>query len=167
MELTFECPHCETTAVVESVETAREVKCASCGDGRSVRAESFDGPSLRSCAWCATPDLYIQKDFPHALGLAIVLTGFVSSTVFWYFRMPVAAFAALLSTALLDLVLYYLVPDVTICYRCLSQFRGSGSNPDGRFQPFDLAIGERYRQERLRIEELKQKHGDQQARDGS
>jgi hypothetical protein len=165
MELMFECPRCETTTVVDSVETASEVKCTSCGDARAVRPESFDGSSLRSCAWCATTDLYIQKDFPHALGLAIVISGFVSSTVFWYFRMPVAAFASLISTAALDVVLYYLVPDVTICYRCLSQFRGAGSNPDGRFHPFDLAIGERYRQERLRIEELKQKQGDPQARD--
>jgi hypothetical protein len=167
MELTFECPRCETSPVVESVESAKEVKCASCGDARSVRAESFDGALLRSCALCATTDLYIQKDFPHVLGLTIVITGFVSSTVFWYFRMPIGAFAALLSTAALDFALYYLVPDVTICYRCLSQFRGAGSNPDGRFQPFDLAIGERYRQERLRIEELKQKRVDSPARDST
>jgi hypothetical protein len=61
-----------------------------------------------------------------------------------------------MATAGLDVVLYYRVPDLTVCYRCLSQFRGPGSNPAGRFLPFDLAIGERYRQERLRVEELRQ-----------
>jgi hypothetical protein len=54
-------------------------------------------------------------------------------------------------------VLYYTVPDVTICYRCSSQVRGDGSNPDGRWQPFDLAIGERYRQERIRAQHLRER----------
>jgi hypothetical protein len=53
------------------------------------------------------------------------------------------------------MALYYRVPDVTICYRCLGQYRGIGSNPSGRFKPFDLAIGERYRQERMRAEQLR------------
>ena len=40
--------------------------------------------------------------------------------------------------ALVDMALYHLVPDVTICYRCLSQYRGAGSSPPGRFHPFDV-----------------------------
>ena len=70
-----------------------------------------------------------------------------------YYYMPIAAFAVLLATAALDVALVYLVPDVTICYRCLSQHRGPGTNPERRIAPFDIAIGERYRQERIRIEE--------------
>ena len=73
--------------------------------------------------------------------------------------MPIPAYAVLLASALLDMVLYYRVPDVTICYRCLGQYRGAGANPAGRFRPFDLAIGERYRQERLRIEQLRARRG--------
>jgi hypothetical protein len=91
------------------------------------------------------------------LGLAIVVAGFAVSTVFWAYYMPIAATAVLLVSAALDLVLYYVVPDVTICYRCQSQFRGPGANPRGRFAPFDLAIGERYRQERLRVEQLRER----------
>jgi hypothetical protein len=47
------------------------------------------------------------------------------------------------------------VPDVTICYRCWCQVRGEGSNRERRFAPFDLGIGERYRQERIRAGELR------------
>jgi hypothetical protein len=53
-------------------------------------------------------------------------------------------------------LLYYRVPDVTICYRCESQFRGEGSSPPGRFKPFDLGIGERFRQERMRAEQIRE-----------
>ncbi len=156
MELTFECPSCEEIGRVPSVEDAEIVRCSRCGDERELRRGGVDPDgALTSCLWCATDDLYLQKDFPQNLGLTIVLVGFVVSTIFWYFYLPIPAFAVLLLTAALDVTLYYLVKDVTICYRCLSQYRGPGTNLEGRFKPFDLAIGERYRQERIRIEELR------------
>ena len=88
-----------------------------------------------------------------------MIVGFLISTIFWYLERPLLTYLVLLVSALLDMVLYYRVPEVTICYRCLSQIRGAGSNPDSRFHPFDLAVGERYRQERLRIEELRKRGG--------
>ena len=158
MELTFACPGCGAVDRVAGVESAPRVTCRACGRTREVGPGAFEDGALGACAVCATADLYIQKDFPHGLGLAIVIAGFAVSTVFWYYYMPIAAMLVLLATAALDLVLYYLVPDVTICYRCSGQYRGPGSNPGARWTPFDLAIGERYRQERLRVEQLRQ-HG--------
>lgn len=158
MELTYECPQCEAVGRVDRVEDAVTATCARCQAVRelSTSALAEDG-TLVACPWCSTEDLYIQKDFPHGLGLAVVVSGFAVSTVFWYFYLPVLAFAVLLATAAMDVLLYYFVPDVTICYRCLSQIRGPGSVPEGRFRPFDLEVGERYRQERLRVEELRQR----------
>jgi hypothetical protein len=103
-----------------------------------------------------TADLYRQKDFPQGLGLLAIFVGFAISTVFWYYEMPIPAYLVLVASILVDYVLYHTVGDVTICYRCLSQLRGPRANPDGRFQPFDLALGERYRQERLRIQHLRE-----------
>jgi hypothetical protein len=157
MELTFQCPNCESVNHLPSLESVEEASCRQCGYARPLHRELIDHGQLRACPWCATDDLYLQKDFPHVLGLFIVIVGFVISTVFWYYEKPLATYAVLLSSALLDMVLYYRVPDVTICYRCLSQVRGAGSSAGGRLQPFDLAIGERYRQERIRIEELRQR----------
>ena len=160
MELTHECAGCGRIDRVARVEGAGSATCPACGATRELARAAFDDSGgLAACARCATADLYIQKDFPHNLGLGIVGAGFAASTVFWYYYMPVAALAVLLATAGLDLLLYYLVPDVTICYRCLSQFRGPGSNPAGRFAPFDLAVGERYRQERMRVEQLRRGAG--------
>ena len=104
-----------------------------------------------------TTDLYIQKDFPQGLGLFIVVVGFAISTVFWYYEMPISAFLVLIISLALDFLMYHMVPDVTICYRCLSQFRGAGSNASGRFEPFDLATGERYRQERIRAQQIRER----------
>jgi hypothetical protein len=159
MELTTQCPDCGAVNHVPELETAETLACRRCGARRDLRRESIEEGQLVACPRCATTDLYIQKDFPQALGLFIVVVGFVISTVFWYLELPVATYIVLLASALLDMVLYYRVLDVTICYRCLSQVRGPGSNPEGRFRPFDLAIGERYRQERIRVEELRRRGG--------
>jgi hypothetical protein len=159
MELTIQCPGCGAVNHVPSLESAETVGCRQCGTRRPLHRDPIEEGQLLACPWCATTDLYIQKDFPQGLGLFIVIVGFVISTVFWYFEMPIVTYLVLLASALLDMVLYYRVPDVTICYRCLSQVRGPGSNPGARFRPFDLAIGERYRQERIRIEELRKRGG--------
>ncbi len=157
MELTFLCQGCGAVNHVQSLEAAERGVCSACGAGRSLHHEVIEGGQLRACPCCATSDLYIQKDFPQGLGLSIVIVGFVISTIFWYLEKPILTYVILLASALLDMMLYYRVPDVTICYRCLSQIRGAGSNPENCIHPFDLAVGERYRQERLRIEELRKR----------
>jgi hypothetical protein len=157
MELTFPCPTCGAIGHAPLLEGAQQAVCRHCGTAKSLAIESIDEDELRSCPWCATTDLYIQKDFPQGLGLFIVVVGFAISTVFWYYEMPIPAYLVLLASILLDLAMYHLVPDVTICYRCLCQLRGVGTNPAGRFKAFDLAIGERYRQERMRAQHLRER----------
>ncbi len=153
MELTYACKPCGAVDRVADPQPGQTLVCPACGDERVVPVTVFDAEGLRACLYCGTADLYIQKDFPQRLGMAIVIVGFAISTVTWYYERPLATYAILLASALLDMVLYYRVPDVTICYRCLAQHRGIGTNPGRRFRYFDLAVGERYRQERLRVEE--------------
>src|SRR5438105_3181435 len=123
MELTFECPACHVVGRCSDLEAASEAICTRCHCARELRRDAIDAGSLRACPLCGTEDLYVQKDFPQGLGLAIVVVGFVISTVFWYQDRPVPALGVLLLSALVDMALFYLVPDVTICYRCLSQYR--------------------------------------------
>jgi len=153
MELTYACRKCGAVDRVPAVESSSTLTCPRCGEARPVAASAFDGDGLHACACCDAEDLYTQKDFPQGLGLAIVVVGFVISTVFWYYERPLWTYAILLGSALLDMVLYDRVPSVTICYRCLAQYRGAGSSPAAKFRFFDLAVGERYRQERIRVEE--------------
>lgn len=150
MELTFACPACERVGHLRAVEDADRAICARCGHEHTLHPGAIVDSRLESCPWCATAELYTRKDFPQAVGLAIVIVQFAISTVFWYYERPLATYAILLASALIDWALYPRVPDVTICYRCSCQVRGDGSNPDDRYRPFDLGIGERYRQERIR-----------------
>jgi hypothetical protein len=46
-----------------------------------------------------------------------------------------------------------LVGDVVVCYRCEAHYRGFTATD--AHKPFEISIGERYRQERMRKEQLK------------
>ncbi len=155
MELTFACPNCEAVSHVPAVESAGRAVCRRCGAERPLHPEAIVNARLEACPWCLTDELYTRKDFPQSLGLFLVIAQFAVATVFWYYERPLVTYAILMASALLDWALYPRVPDVTICYRCSCQVRGEGANPDGRYGPFDLGIGERYRQERLRARELR------------
>jgi hypothetical protein len=60
--------------------------------------------------------------------------------------------AILIGTAIFDGLLYLWVGDAVVCYRCQAEYRGLPSGTD--YKPFDLGTAERYRQERLRREQL-------------
>src|SRR5262249_39705525 len=155
MELTFACPTCGQVGLVPDVERADQAVCRRCAAEHPLHPEAVVDARLEACPWCLTPELYTQKDFPQAVGLIIVIAQFAVSTVFWYYEKPLITYAILMASALIDWALYPRVPDVTICYRCSCQMRGEGSNPGRRFHPFDLGIGDRYRQERIRARELR------------
>jgi hypothetical protein len=111
-------------------------------------------PSLPTCAACDNHELYKKKDFPHALGMAVLVGAFLASTITYYLYNNVLTWGILLGSAAFDGILYLLVKDVIVCYRCGAEHRKVPSGPEHR--PFELTIHERYRQERLRKEQIGQ-----------
>ena len=89
--------------------------------------------------------MFIRKDFPQKLGLSVVVIAAVaflalaSSRQHFYLGVIVLLVAVVIDTAL-----YWLVPRITVCYRCRGEFRNVPLNPD--HEGFELAIGEKYRQ---------------------
>jgi len=104
--------------------------------------------SLPNCVICGNPELYKKKDFPHWLGMAILVAALVLSTVTYYAYEKWWTWSFLIGSALIDGALYLWVGDVVVCYRCNAHYRGCLSNDAHR--PFEITIGERYRQERIR-----------------
>ena len=47
-------------------------------------------------------------------------------------------YSSLMVAALIDALLYALLPEITVCYRCHAHFRGFTRNP--RHQAFDLHV---------------------------
>jgi hypothetical protein len=87
---------------------------------------------LARCLRCGQDRLYTQKDFNRGLGLAVFAVAALLSVPTWGLSLVVAT--------VLDLGLYHLLGDVTICYACNTQHRGFPANP--AHGPFDLHVAE-------------------------
>ena len=157
MQIGYDCPTCSRPVHLAGIETLSVLACPHCGTAFEVPPGGFADAStdstrrLARCLVCPSNDLFVRKDFPQRIGVGIVVVGLLASCVAWGMRELVATFAILFVTALIDLVLYLLVPDCVACYRCGARYRGAGA--DG-FAPFDLETHERHRQQVARVKDF-------------
>lgn len=150
MHLAFLCPVCEKQTQTEFTGQENCLKCAHCEWSRPVSPDFFDDGIPNRCLACGCDDLWKQRDFPQKLGLAIVGTQILLSTLAWAWMYPLLCYGILLAFLLLDYVLYSLMPDVLVCYRCRARYRFA-KLPES-VPAFDLETAERYRQEAMRLE---------------
>ena len=108
---------------------------------------------ITRCLVCPSTELFVRKDFPQRLGVGLVILGFSASSFAWAYYQVLLTFAILFVTALVDLVLYVLMGQSLMCYRCGAQYREVSR--DGRHGAFDLETHERHRQLTARLKEAK------------
>lgn len=157
MNLTFACPQCEETARIDLPPDAERLTCPHCQTTIQTHPRSLVDSQLQRCLVCPSRDVYLRKDFPQRLGVLIVVLGFAASTVTWAYSRPIWTFAILFATALVDVVLYLVMPNAVSCYHCGAQYRGLPQS-DG-YAGFDLETHERHRQQKLRIAEHQRASG--------
>ena len=149
MRVVFACPQCDCPGRA-TLDRPGDWQCPACEHPLHFEPPE---PQLPTCAVCGNHELYKQKDFPHRLGMAVLVSAFAASvfTYGWYEKW--LTWAILVGSALFDGLLYLWVGDALVCYRCGAHHKafptGSGH------LPFELTVGERYRQERLRREKMK------------
>ena len=106
--------------------------------------ENPSAPPLRVCPHCGCRDLFIRKDFPQKIGLAIVAGSALAFLILAIWpRTFVYGVWVLVGATIVDAALYAFVPKVTVCYRCRAEFRRVPLNP--RHTGFQLAVAEKYR----------------------
>ena len=149
MNVTFRCPRCEQPRRTDVTEADRVLTCPECDTRIQIPPDAFQDGELRRCLVCPSTDLYVRKDFPQRLGVAIVAFGVVASSIAWGYSLVILTFAILFATALLDVVLYFVMPDAVMCYRCHAQYRLAPAMQS--HGPFQLETHERYRQQSARI----------------
>jgi hypothetical protein len=110
-------------------------KCTSCGEVQPAQPETVTVEGhLMGCPRCGCPDLYRQRDFNRRLGVGLIVVGAVLAPFTHYISLPV--FAGI------DFLIYYLVPDVVICYHCQAAIRGYPGTKE--IAAFDLNISDKY-----------------------
>ena len=55
---------------------AAAVACSVCQTVLPTPTGAWTGQELQRCLICGSSDLFVRKDFPHRLGLVIVVCGF-------------------------------------------------------------------------------------------
>jgi hypothetical protein len=146
VNVTFACPVCDRPDRIEV--PASTWQCSGCGHRLELTAP---GEGLSACAICGNAELYKKKDFPHWLGLTILSAACLGFVICNAIYEPWWAWAILIGSALFDGLLYLRVGDAVVCYRCNAHYRRLAA---AEHKPFELVVAERYRQERLRREEL-------------
>jgi hypothetical protein len=126
MNVVAHCPKCDAGLPVSAAEAPESIKCGGCGHVLPLTfSESLRNDTrVDTCPVCGGSDHYIRKDFDPKVGLAVVIVGALISAVFYWFGEDLIAYSILAFAALIDLVVYGRLGDVTVCYRCHSEFRG-------------------------------------------
>ena len=126
MQVVAKCPKCDAGLPVQAADATAAIKCGACGQeiplefSAAVTADT----GVDRCPVCGGRDFYIRKDFDPTVGLTVVIVGALISAAFYWFGRDLIAYGILASAALIDLIVYGRLKDVTVCYRCHSEFRG-------------------------------------------
>jgi NAD-dependent SIR2 family protein deacetylase len=153
MNVTYNCPACHRTTRSRLASDTAAVTCTHCQQQVNVPDSAITGKQIHRCLVCPSTELFARKDFPQRLGVALVVIGFVGSSIAWFNYQVLLSFAILFITALIDLVLYIVMGESLTCYRCHAQYRGFEEIE--RHGGFDLETHERYRQMAARMKERK------------
>jgi hypothetical protein len=131
MSVHYLCTQCDFRLGRDAGEAARA--CDRCGADSPVTAPP-DNAIIDRCAACGHDQLYFQKDFNRKLGITLIVIGAVF--------VPWTYYLSLLGVTILDYIVWRIVKDVIVCYRCQAVHRGYPPNPD--LKPFDLVIYDRH-----------------------
>lgn len=143
MIISFRCPHCSTELSFDDL-SQNESPCPSCGKVVPLRiSERMRKDNVvDGCVICGLEKLYTQKDFNRTIGAMIFGGAAIVSLILYGKIHVIGAFLVLGGAAAADYLLYLALPEVTICYRCHSQYRGVSKNPAN--SEFELALAEKY-----------------------
>ena len=156
MLVRFACPTCGHGGRLDT-SADREWKCPGCDHFVRVDLSEQDGNPPTACLLCGEQELYKKKGFPHWLGLTVLAAACLAFFGLSLMYLQYWAWTVLLASAVVDGLLYLYVPDVVVCYRCGTNHCGVGATAG--YRPFELAIAERFRQERIRREQRKSQTG--------
>ena len=127
MECVAKCPKCDAGLPVDAVSAPSAITCGGCGCEipLSVSDAVRGGSTVDRCPVCRGSDFYIRKDFDPKVGLTVVIVGALISAGFYWYGRDLIAYSILGAATLIDLVIYGRLKDLTVCYRCHSEFRGA------------------------------------------
>jgi len=137
LELAHPCSGCGAAVRAALPVQGDAITCGACG--RSAALTGADAlvseRVVNLCAVCGGWAFYRQRDLNRKLGLGIIIAAAILAVPTHYVSLAVAV--------VLDVALWFLLPEVTVCYACGTLYRGFRRHPEHR--GFDLALFEHHR----------------------
>ena len=152
MRIVAKCPGCDAGLPVDAVSAPNVIRCGRCSReipltiSEAVKSDT----GVDVCPVCEGQDFYRRKDFDPRIGVGIVAIGAVISAVFYWFRRDLVAYAVLAAAAVIDLIIYGRLRDLTVCYRCHSEFRGAYRHTASAFDLHTADVLEQEYERRIR-----------------
>ena len=146
MQIRYHCPTERCVAIIEYEpleQCGPGMKCPRCDVEHPMTISDVvrSNEMVDQCAVCGGTELFVRKDFPQKLGLAVVVI--FGAAALYYFTVSIAmAWGILTAAVLIDLLVYLSVRRVTTCYVCRAEYRKCSLNPN--HEGFDLATSEKY-----------------------
>lgn len=155
------CPRCDEVLFYDALRLPRAggEGCPGCGLGRvSCGGQSSESGAVdaraaapvpdvaappQSCWYCSNDEFYVQKDFNRKLGVWIVTLSALSVFLVMLLLEHRVGILLLLLIALLDAIVYHLIPTVAVCYLCQGVYRRFPLDP--RHRGFYLGSEEKYK----------------------
>ena len=127
MRLTLICPNCGHRLPVDASDAPAAITCGGCRAELplSVTDHLRTDETVDRCPVCEGGDFYVRKDFDPKLGVAVMVVVALISAGFYWYGLDLIAYGVLGVAALVDLVVYGRLKDLTVCYRCHAEFRGT------------------------------------------
>jgi DNA-directed RNA polymerase subunit RPC12/RpoP len=127
MQVLVSCPECNAQLPVRAGEAPASIVCGRCRQEIPLAfTEALTSDrAVDRCPVCGGGDFYIRKDFNPRVGLTVVIVGALISAGFYWYGRDLIAYSILAAAVFIDLIVYSRLGDLTVCYRCHTEFRGN------------------------------------------
>lgn len=146
MQIRYHCPTDGCVAIVEYEPleaSGPTMECPRCHQVHPmhITASIRERQLVDQCVVCQCRELFIRKDFPQRVGLAVVVV-FGLAAIYYFTVNVLIGWGILAAAVIIDLLIYAFIGRVTSCYACRAEYRKCPLNP--AHEGFDLATSEKY-----------------------
>lgn len=123
--VTLTCTECGSGIHVHPSLEAENAKCDVCDTLNPVKFnEDHMAGIVKDCPKCARKDFFKQKDFNRKIGVGLFVIGAISVPVFILLEVGFPwIYSVFFFMVILDIILYFVLPLVVVCYKCQTIFR--------------------------------------------
>jgi DNA-directed RNA polymerase subunit RPC12/RpoP len=127
VQILAKCSACDAGLPIDAGQPPDAIRCGRCGHNIPITISDAlrRDAGVDACPVCRGGDFYRRKDFDPRLGVTVVVIGALISAVFYWFGRDLIAYGVLGAATLIDLAIYGRLADLTVCYRCHTEFRGA------------------------------------------